>query len=443
MHALPDLHEQRFGLRFAAAATETDYRHWRNAQIIPTLRLAGLVALPVWLCGPLSGYLWRPDIDWLRVWALGYALVVPLLLMMIALLRTPLRAQATPLAAFTLAVAGLCDLWIIAHEVPAATGFDDFGPAVVNTVLVACFALFMRLPPLAAALAIAPFTLLTSIWIVLRWQHGVLAGLSAYPYLMLTASTIFLVVAMSIAGEHFMRRLYRVERTREAQHQALLRSQNLIRRYVPPALAQQIIDGCHDDIETPQRRRVTMLFSDIVGFTELADRVEPEVLTQVISEYMSTMATLIDAHGGTVNEFTGDGLMALFGAPQTLTPEAQALGAVRAAQAMQAQLPAMNARWRKLGLGAPLQIRIGINTGMVSAGSYGAEGRMTYTAIGLQTNIAARLQTLCEPGAILIGDSTWQLVREAIPCTALGERTLKGVHHPVTVYAVPAGQTAS
>ncbi|MGH8458952.1 MAG: adenylate/guanylate cyclase domain-containing protein, partial [Nevskiales bacterium] len=105
------------------------------------------------------------------------------------------------------------------------------------------------------------------------------------------------------------------------------------------------------------------------------------------------------------------------------------------AQAMQARLPELNARWRKLGLGAALQIRVGINTGMVSVGSYGSEGRMTYTAIGLQTNIAARIQSHCEPGGILISDATWQLIHEAIECTPKGEVQCKGVHYPVAVYS--------
>jgi class 3 adenylate cyclase len=167
----------------------------------------------------------------------------------------------------------------------------------------------------------------------------------------------------------------------------------------------------------------------------MADRVEPEVISQVIGEYMAAMADIVDTHRGTVNEFVGDGLMALFGAPRALDPEEQARCAVRAAQAMQARLPELNARWRKLGLGGNLQVRIGINTGMVSVGSYGSEGRMTYTAIGLQTNIAARIQARCEPGDILLSDATWQLVQGEIPCESRGTMEIKGVHYPVATYS--------
>lgn len=108
--------------------------------------------------------------------------------------------------------------------------------------------------------------------------------------------------------------------------------------------------------------------------------------------------------------------------------------AIRAAQAMQNSMPALNDGWRKLGLGSQLQIRIGINTGMLSVGSYGSQGRMTYTAIGLQTNIASRIESAAEPGSILIADPTWQLVRDDINCISKGEVQCKGVHFPVKVY---------
>jgi class 3 adenylate cyclase len=164
-----------------------------------------------------------------------------------------------------------------------------------------------------------------------------------------------------------------------------------------------------------------MLFSDVVAFTEVADRVEPEVLITVIGDYMSAMTQIVHDHGGTVNEFSGDGLMAIVGAPAPMQPDHQASSAVRAAQAMQGRLPELNAQWRKLGLGEPLQIRIGINTGMASVGSYGSEGRMTYTAIGLQTNIAARIQARCEPGRILLTEATWQLLSADNDCEFGGE----------------------
>jgi len=223
---------------------------------------------------------------------------------------------------------------------------------------------------------------------------------------------------------------------RQRAERALQNSRELIRRYVPPTVAQRIIAGREADIETPQRRRLTVFFSDIVGFTDIADRVEPEVITQVLNEYLSAMSAIVDEHGGTLNEFSGDGIMALFGAPEPMEPREQVLKAVAMAQAMQRHMARLNEGWRALGLGDELQVRMGINTGMLSVGSFGSQGRMTYTAIGLQTNVTNRIQAHCRPGQILLSDASWQLVRDEVRCAPRGEIDVKGVHFPVRVYAV-------
>lgn len=209
-----------------------------------------------------------------------------------------------------------------------------------------------------------------------------------------------------------------------------------IRRYMPPAVADKIIAGNEETIEAPQRRRVTVLFADIVGFTDLADRVEPETTTQVLNEYLSTMVELIENHGGTLNEFAGDGLMALFGAPEPLEPGQQVRSAIESSRAMARELTQLNRRWRKLGLGQDLEVRIGINTGVLSVGSFGSVGRMTYTAIGLQTNVTARIQAHCKPGEVLLSEASWQLVSNEINCTAQGSIRVKGLHFPVSVYSL-------
>ncbi|MEK6806825.1 MAG: adenylate/guanylate cyclase domain-containing protein [Pseudomonadota bacterium] len=429
-----DLTLTNWGLRFLSDAAERDYRVWRNEQNIPVYRLVALVSLPPWLFGGPAGYLWKPDIDWLMLWLPGYLISVPALLFAFALTFTRSRRYATLISSVMLIIVGCVMAWIIEFNIRSILGFYDAGPMVVSMILFSCFALFMRLPPLYAMVSALPLLLASVLTVLATHPRGSEREILAYPYIVIPFITYFFIVVMSAVGERFFRRSFVNEQLLARQNAALEQSRNLIRRYVPPALADHIIGGGTDGIEVPQRRRVTVLFSDIVGFTETADRVEPEVMTQIISEYMAAMARIVDAHQGTVNEFIGDGLMALFGAPAALEPEAQARSAVRAAQAMQAELPQLNARWRKLGLGAPLQIRIGINTGMVSVGSYGSEGRMTYTAIGLQTNIAARIQSHCEPGGILISDATWQLVNEQIKCLPKGEITCKGVHFPIATY---------
>ncbi len=95
----------------------------------------------------------------------------------------------------------------------------------------------------------------------------------------------------------------------------------------------------------------------------------------------------------------------------------------------------LNEGWFRLGIDEPLRTRIGINTGVLSVGTFGSAGRATYTAIGLQTNIAARIQAHSEPGGTLLSHSSWQLVKDQDPCEPRGEVTVKGVHFPIKVYA--------
>jgi class 3 adenylate cyclase len=175
--------------------------------------------------------------------------------------------------------------------------------------------------------------------------------------------------------------------------------------------------------------------SDVAGFTALADQIDPESLSQIINEYMATMSDVVESQGGVVTEFAGDGLMAIFGAPETLEPEEQVLRALAAANAMHARLAELNKAWFRLGIEQPLRVRIGINTGMLSVGTFGSEGRSTYTAIGLQMNVAARIQAQCEPGGTLLSSASWHLVNDAVECDPLGEVTVKGVHFPISIYA--------
>jgi class 3 adenylate cyclase len=210
----------------------------------------------------------------------------------------------------------------------------------------------------------------------------------------------------------------------------------LIRRYVPPAVAERIIAGDAEGIETPQRRRITMLHSDVAGFTELADKIEPEALTQVLSEYLDAMAQIVERHQGTLCEYSGDGILAIFGAPKEMPPEQQVEQAVAAACSMQRTLRLLNRNWQELGVLQEVQIRIGINTGQVSVGSFGSQGRMTYTAIGLQANITARIQFEALPGGIVLSDRSQQLLSDKDSTELVGLVAVKGVHNPIKIHRI-------
>lgn len=128
--------------------------------------------------------------------------------------------------------------------------------------------------------------------------------------------------------------------------------------------------------------------------------------------------------------------MILFGAPEATSDRDHATRAVRMSQAMQARMIELRAKWSGEGIPNPFRIRVGVNTGLASVGNFGSEGRMTYSAIGRETNLAARLESACTPGRILISHATWVLIADEVPCTPRGEIQVKGIHDPVRVYEV-------
>src|SRR5438874_12710269 len=163
------------------------------------------------------------------------------------------------------------------------------------------------------------------------------------------------------------------------------------------------------------RKVVTVLFCDIVGSTELGESVDPEALRAQLARYFGEMKAIVERHGGTVEKFIGDAVMAVFGVPQV--HEDDALRAVRAAVEMRDALP-------ELGV----QARIGLNTGEVVVGT---DERL---ATGDAVNLAARLEQAAKPGEIVIGPQTWRLVRDAVEAEPLGPLRLKGKSAPVTAY---------
>lgn len=222
--------------------------------------------------------------------------------------------------------------------------------------------------------------------------------------------------------------------------QALERSRQLISRYLPSQLAESIISGQYVDSLAPERRKLTIFFSDVEGFTDASDEVDAEELAALLNEYLSEMTAIADCHGATVGQVVGDGIMAFFGAPQASNDRDHALHAVRMALDMQARMIQLHAAWFKQGIQRPFRIRIGINTGYASVGDFGSVGRKVYSAIGVQTNLAARIQAHCPAGAVLISHSTWALVHDQIDCQAMGELQVKGIHYPVRVYQVADGK---
>jgi adenylate cyclase len=198
---------------------------------------------------------------------------------------------------------------------------------------------------------------------------------------------------------------------------------------------------------TPEPRLVTILFSDIVGFTQLANTLRARRVSELLNEYLEAMTRAVFDNGGTVDKFMGDAILAIFGAPEELTPNEQARRSLAAAQHMHRSLHQLNQRWEAQGLVGknasppippPVQFRCGIHQGSAVVGMFGGKERSDYTAIGPSVNIAARLQEAAEPNSILVSATVADYLEdEAITqFSPLHPLKLKGVDETVLAFSV-------
>ncbi len=204
-------------------------------------------------------------------------------------------------------------------------------------------------------------------------------------------------------------------------------------RYLSAELVEGIIDHRIDLALGGERREVTVLFADVVAFTPLAERHPPERVVAILNELFTFLTEIVFQHGGIVDKFLGDCVMAVWGTPHAHPDDP--VRAVRAADAMLRWLEAGNARWQR-ELGTTLQLAIGINTGPVVAGNIGSQKRMEYTVIGDVVNVAARLETVARPGQILMTRATAEHAAAEFDCPYLTTRSLTGREQATEIFTL-------
>ena len=207
-----------------------------------------------------------------------------------------------------------------------------------------------------------------------------------------------------------------------------------LRRYLSPKLTEKILSSGDALGTQPQRKMMTVLFSDIRGFSTLTDNLEPEEIFHLLNRYLSEMIKLIHQYDGTLNKIIGDGLMVFFGDPIPMEDHAER--AVLMAVDMQRRVVELKDEW--LQYGYAMGIGIGINTGYMTVGNIGSDMHRDYTVIGNQVNVSARLESLAKPGQILISQRVYSRVRELVQVEKIGEIHVKGIHSPVVTYNVKA-----
>jgi adenylate cyclase len=231
--------------------------------------------------------------------------------------------------------------------------------------------------------------------------------------------------------------LAELNRTLEARVAAqVTQLENLgrLKRFFSPQLAEAIVNGGAEDPLKSHRREITVVFLDLRGFTAFAETAEPEELMAVLREYHAEMGRLVVAHEGTLERFTGDGMMIFFNDPVVVENPSER--AVRMAIAMRERVAELAVRWKKLG--HDLAFGVGIAQGYATIGAIGFEGRVDYGAIGNVTNMAARLCGEAGPGQLLISRRVYTAVEELIEANPVGELVLKGFSRPLPAYEVVA-----
>ena len=207
-------------------------------------------------------------------------------------------------------------------------------------------------------------------------------------------------------------------------------------KYFSPQVYESIFSGKLDVTIQTKRKQLTVFFSDLQGFTELTERLEPEVLTQLITEYLTEMSKIAIKWGGTIDKFIGDAMLVFFGDPNSLGEKKDAIACVSMAVEMLEKLADLREVWKDRGVPKSLNARMGIHSGTCTVGNFGSEDRLDYTIIGRGVNLASRLESSSKPNRILISEDTRTLVKDHIISQKKEEIYVKGISYPVQTYEI-------
>lgn len=199
--------------------------------------------------------------------------------------------------------------------------------------------------------------------------------------------------------------------------------------YISPNVSESISRGSRRAVLESRRRHLTVFFSDIVGFTDRSEQMQPEHLSTALNEYLHDMSEIAIEFGGTVDKFIGDAVMVFFGDPSTKGMVADAKACVDMALKMQRRIDALADSWGYSGAG-PFAVRMGISSGYCTVGNFGCEHLMQYTALGSIVNLASRLESNAGPGEILVDEQCWSLVGNEFEGVSCDPIQVKGFSHP-------------
>lgn len=211
-------------------------------------------------------------------------------------------------------------------------------------------------------------------------------------------------------------------------------TESVLQRFLPPALVEKAAKGELALDLRPEPRMITVLFSDIVGFTQLSNTLRSRRVAELLNEYLTEMTRAVFDNGGTVDKFVGDAILAIFGAPEEISPNEQVRRAIATARQMHRSLATLNERWQAQGI-EQVHFRCGIHQGTAVVGMFGSNARSDYTAVGPSVNIAARLQEVAEPDSILVSAAVADYLDDSV-ITKFSPLKLKGVDETVLTFSI-------
>ena len=251
-------------------------------------------------------------------------------------------------------------------------------------------------------------------------------------------ASLFLVIGIqNFHSRRYQNRILEINKDLEKTNEEQRLYAYKLSRYLPKTVTDSLQTGKELEVKT-ERKRLTVFFSDIVGFSALAEELEAETLAELLNSYLSEMSVIAAKYHGTVDKFIGDAVMVLHGDNSSNSKgyKQDAVRSISMALAMKKRMHHLQMQWLELGVKEPLQIRIGINTGYCTVGTFGTTKTLDYTALGTSVNLASRLESAGVPGSILISHETWTLVKDAVLCRDRGKIKAKGFSHPIQVYEV-------
>lgn len=210
---------------------------------------------------------------------------------------------------------------------------------------------------------------------------------------------------------------------------------NKLTRFVPPQVWEPIVKADSPVTVANKRAKLTIMFSDIVGFTELSDSLSADNLADILNTYMHCMTLIANKHGAVLDKFIGDGMVCFFGEPSSRGPRQDALDCVAMAIDMRREMRTLRQKWRLMGFEG-LYIRVGISTGYCHVGNFGSNNRLSYTLIGKEANLASRLEAVAGKGEIYISESTHDYIAHDFDCEYAGAFQLKGFDNKMSAWKV-------